>query len=78
VKVYTSSAAHHRTFDLATVTGDLEQRLAQMSAWIVAAHARGEGYGLKLGALELPPDTGNDQRARCLDALALYGSGDPW
>ena len=78
VKVYTSSAAHHRTFDLASVSGDLEQRLEQLSAWIVAAHARGERYGLKLGALVLPPDSGNEHRARCLDGLASYGSGDPW
>jgi uncharacterized protein (DUF58 family) len=78
VKTYQSSAAHHRTFDLATVTGDLEQRLEQMSAWIVAAQARGERYGLRLGPHELPPDSGNEHRTRCLDGLALYGSGDPW
>jgi uncharacterized protein (DUF58 family) len=78
VKTYQSSAAHHRTFDLATAPGDIEEKLEQLSAWIVAAHARGERYGLKLGVHELPPDGGNDHRAHCLDGLALYGSGDPW
>ena len=48
VKTYQSPAAHHRMFDLAAVPGDLEQRLEQLSAWIVAAHARGERYGLRL------------------------------
>jgi uncharacterized protein (DUF58 family) len=76
VKTYQSPAAHHRCFDLATVPGaDLEARLEQLAAWIVAAHARGERYGLRLGEFEVPPDGGNAHRERCLDALALYGSG---
>ena len=78
VKTYQSSVAQHRTFDLASTTGELEQRLEQLSAWIVAAQARGERYGLRLDAHELPPDSGNEHRTRCLDGLALYGSGDPW
>ena len=78
VKTYQSPAAHHRHFDLASVPGDLEARLEQLAAWIVAAHARGERYGLKLDEVELPPDGGNEHRERCLDGLALYGSGDPW
>ena len=79
VKTYESPAAHHRTFDLASVPGaDLERRLEQLAAWIVAAHARGERYGLKLGAQELPPGSGIEHRARCLAGLALYGTGEPW
>jgi uncharacterized protein (DUF58 family) len=79
VKTYESPVAHHRTFDLAQAqVGTLETRLEQLSAWIVAAHARGESYGLRLDGRELAPDSGNDHRARCLNALALYGSGEPW
>jgi len=79
VKTYESPAAHHRFFDLATVPGtDLEQRLEQLAAWIVAAHARGERYGLRLDGAEVPPDSGNEHRERCLDGLALYGNGEPW
>jgi uncharacterized protein (DUF58 family) len=73
VKTYQSPAAHHRTFDLAAMPGNLEERLEQLAAWIVAAHARGERYGLKLGPREIPPDGGSEHRRRCLDALALYG-----
>lgn len=74
VKTYQSPAAHHRTFDLAHVAGaDVEARLEQLSAWIVAAHARGERYGLVLGAQSIPPDTGNKHREHCLRELALYG-----
>jgi uncharacterized protein (DUF58 family) len=79
VKTYESPAAHHRMFDLATVPGaDLEQRLEQLSAWIVAAYARGERYGLRLGEQTLPPDSGGEHRARCLNGLALHGSGEAW
>jgi uncharacterized protein (DUF58 family) len=74
VKVYESPVAHQRSFDLDSVPGpDLEIRLEQLAAWVVAAHARGERYGLKVGAREIPPDAGNEHRERCLDALALYG-----
>jgi uncharacterized protein (DUF58 family) len=76
VKVYQSPAAHHRLFDLATVPGgDIESRLEQVSAWVVAAHARGERYGLRIGAVELPADAGLAHRTRCLDELARFGTG---
>jgi len=79
VKTWQSPAAHHRVFDLATVPGaDLEQRLEQLSAWIVAAHARGERYGLRLGERWLPPDSGIEHRTHCLNGLALFGSGESW
>jgi uncharacterized protein (DUF58 family) len=78
VKTYQSPAAHHRTFDLAAVPGlDLEPRLEQLAAWIEAAHARGERYGLRLDQ-EVPADSGNEHRARCLSGLALCGTGEPW
>jgi uncharacterized protein (DUF58 family) len=79
VKTYESPAAHHRIFDFAHLPGtDVEQRLEQMSAWIVAAHARGERYGVRIDGRELPPDSGNEHRARCLKGLALHGSGESW
>jgi uncharacterized protein (DUF58 family) len=78
VKTYQSPAAHQRMFDLSAVSGDLEQRLEQLSAWIVAAHARGERYGLRLADHTLPPGDGSEHRARCLNGLALHGTGEPW
>lgn len=77
VKTYQSPAAHHRLFDLASVPGDLETRLEQMSAWVMAAHARGERFGLRLGTTEIAPASGSEHRRRCLDALALYGEPEP-
>jgi uncharacterized protein (DUF58 family) len=79
VKTYQSPAAHHRIFDLAQVPGaDIEARLEQLSAWVEAAHARGERYGLLLGAQFLPPEAGSKHREHCLRELALYGdAGTP-
>jgi len=73
VKTYESPAAHHRVFDFAPLPGGVEQRLEQLSTWIVAAHARGERFGLRLGSLDIAPDSGSQHRERCLDALALFG-----
>jgi uncharacterized protein (DUF58 family) len=75
VKTYQSPAAHHRIFDLMSVSGGLETRLEQLAAWVDAAHARGERFGLKLGGTELAPGSGSEHRRRCLDALALYEEG---
>jgi uncharacterized protein (DUF58 family) len=76
VKTYQAPAAHQRTFDFAAIGGELESRLEQLSAWIVAAHARGERYGLIIGAQMLAPDGGNKHRERCLRELALYGGAE--
>jgi uncharacterized protein (DUF58 family) len=73
VKTYQSPAAHHRVFDLASLPGGLEERLEQLSAWVVGAHARGERFGLRLGSQDIAPDAGTEHRKRCLDALALHG-----
>ncbi len=72
VKTYESPAAQHRMFDFASIPGDAEQRLEQLSAWVVAAHERGEQYGVRAGPFEVTPDGGSEHRARCLDGLALF------
>ncbi len=62
---------HH--FDLAATPGaDLEARLCQLAAWIVAAEQRGERYGLRIGNTELAPALGAVHRQLCLRALALH------
>lgn len=62
----------HR-FELATTPGaDLEARLRQLAAWILAAESRGECYGLRIGNTELPPALGPTHRQLCLRALALH------
>jgi len=60
-------------FDLATTPGaDLEARLSQIAAWILAAEQRRESYGLHLGEALIAPGSGPAHRQTCLRALALY------
>ncbi|MFM2111404.1 MAG: hypothetical protein RLZZ271_64 [Pseudomonadota bacterium] len=53
------------------LTGARESDLQRLCAWILKADAMGLDYGLRLGALEIPPSSGAEHRARCLEALAL-------
>ena len=52
-------------------TGDPEQQLARLCAWVLQAEEQGLDYGLRLPALEIRPGSGSAQRTRCLRALAL-------
>ncbi len=88
-KHLTGSAPGRLVFDLATLPAELslEQQLARLCAWVLAAEAAALPYRLRLGALEIGPDsetghrtehgaehsTAHSQQAACLRALALYG-----
>ena len=52
----------------------LERALSRLCAWVLAADKQAINYGLRLGAQEIRPGSGEAQRRRCLEALALYGS----
>ena len=51
---------------------DLEDRLAQMSRWVVDAEQTGFAYGLRLPLFEAEPSRGDAHYHRCLTALALF------
>ncbi len=51
-----------------------EARLSRLAAWTIAAARANTDYGLRLPGLELAPDSGEGQRKRCLEALALWQS----
>ena len=53
-------------------TNDGETRLAQLTAWVLAADQAGREYGLHLPGQTLPPGRGRSQRHRCLTQLALF------
>ena len=50
-----------------------ELALCHLSAEIWRRSRSGEAYGLRLGAVEIPPGRGRAQRDRCLLALACHG-----
>jgi uncharacterized protein (DUF58 family) len=49
-----------------------EERLSRLAAWTLAADRADADYGLRLPGRELEPADGEMQRARCLEALALW------
>lgn len=53
----------------------LEKALSRLCAWVLQADAQGLRYGLRLGALVLPADTGAPHKLACLRALAQYAPG---
>jgi uncharacterized protein (DUF58 family) len=73
VKQFAGAVSPAPVFDLEQAPGaGLEERLAVLARWIVDAHAAGEAFGLRLPGLDLPPEPGERQRRRCLEALAEF------
>jgi uncharacterized protein (DUF58 family) len=70
----TRASAHHELWLAWADCGALapEERLSRLTAWAVAAHRSGADFGLQLPGRDIPPDSGEAQRQRCLEALALW------
>ena len=49
-----------------------EERLSRLTAWTLAAHRAGADFALHLPGLTLARGSGDAQRRRCLEALALW------
>jgi uncharacterized protein (DUF58 family) len=54
---------------------DPERRLEILCAWVLRCAESGLRYGLTLPGVQIPPADGEEQRLRCLRALALHGVG---
>ena len=49
---------------------DLEHQLSRLCAWVLQADRLGLCYGLRLGAFEIQPASGEAHKRQCLEALA--------
>ncbi len=59
-------------FDWALTPGtDTEQRLSQLTRWVVDAHSGRKSYGLRLPQQEIAQNTGEAHYHHCLQTLAL-------
>lgn len=72
VKIFSGGARPELWLDWEAAQGDLEQRLSQLTAWVMDAEAAGLEYGLRLPDRHWPPARGAAHQQRCLEALALY------
>jgi len=73
-KRFSGTGEEARWFDWSQLPaqGD-EARLSVLCRWVLEAHEADLAYGLKLPGTLIPPAAGDDQRDRCLKALALFG-----
>jgi len=73
VKIFSGGAAGVTVLRWQDVTGgDTETRLSQLCRWILDCHAQGLRFRLCLPGVDIPADSGEMHRRRCLEALALY------
>lgn len=73
-KRFAGTGEQTRWFEWSALAGlDDEMRLSVLCRWVLSAHAAGLNYGLKLPGVTFPPAAGEEQRERCLQALALHG-----
>ena len=60
-------------FDWASLEGlDVEERLSQLTRWIIDAEESRSSYGLILPGIAIKPAIGEQHKAKCLEKLALY------
>ena len=77
-KQFAGSAGSDIVLDWAELPAgmDDEARLARLSAWLIAAHASGQPFALRLGDAQLPRGTGARHLHEGLMLLALHRSPD--
>ena len=74
VKEYVQAQSGRLELEFGRLAGlDTEARLSQLTRWVLDAEAQGESYGLTLPGVRVQPGAGNEHRARCLAALAVFG-----
>src|SRR5262249_10865507 len=67
VKEYSAAGSEVRMFEFASLASlPLEQKLEQLSRWVVQAEQAGERYGLALPNVRIRPDRGPEHRHQCL------------
>lgn len=72
VKQFAGSARLELQLDWAALDAEPETRLSLLCGWVLAAAGSGARYGLRLPGRDIPPDSGEAHRLRCLEALALF------
>lgn len=59
-------------WDRLPIEMDVESRLSRLAAHVLLASQTHTAFGLRLPGRVVPPGTGEEHRAACLEALALY------
>jgi uncharacterized protein (DUF58 family) len=75
-KQFSGEGSEEISLDWDAVPGSAEDRLKQLSKWVIAAEESGARYGLSVPGERLPPDRGAGHYHDCLKILALWGLPD--
>ncbi len=67
-----SAAQVWLTWEDVSMLNNLEAALSQLCLWILVAESQGAQYGLKIPTCSFEPNSGEQHRELCLQALALY------
>ncbi|MFK5950562.1 MAG: DUF58 domain-containing protein [Methylococcales bacterium] len=51
---------------------DIEERLSQLTRWVIDAEKAGLKYGVSIASIKLPPNHGLNHYKNCLETLALF------
>ena len=71
---YDSPAGLRRSLSFAALAGgSTEQKLSQLTKWVLECERLGENYALELPNTLLPTGHGVSHRRTCLESLALFG-----
>ena len=74
VKQYAGGETAELVLDWRYTPGaDIEARLSRLCRWVLDAEAAGTPYSLRLPGAAIETGLGEAHRARCLEALALFG-----
>lgn len=73
VKRFADAQAEEQVLDFDATLGSLDERIARLTAWVLAAEAAHTPYRLRLPNADFGPAVGPAHAADCLAALALYG-----
>lgn len=71
-KHFSAPPARTLWLDYAACQGDAETRLSLLCGQVLAHHAAGDAFGLRLPGVEVPIARGGTQRRRMLEVLALW------
>jgi uncharacterized protein (DUF58 family) len=56
---------------------DVEERLSQLTLWVIEAERARRPYGLRLPGVEIPPAVGQAHFHQCMRALSLFSLKEP-
>jgi uncharacterized protein (DUF58 family) len=60
------------SWELLPATMGVEEKLSRLARWVIDAESEGLSYGLRLPGHSIPMGSGEGQRDRCLEALAMH------